>query len=370
LRACVACLAALIPLSALSAEVTEMPKELVGLGSLTYGGFAEFGALSEDGVKVGKRRISRHDLSYKLQFSPITGVAILLDIDHTPSLKYTYPDSNNMLIEPVDGGGTYLGGEPSNNVPTVSAGGLNGVWIGAAFQPFNERYEKFDQQSTWRLDFAFRTGSSNRNLWTAPNGSRGSAPGGSAVRLTGAVSTEMGIGNPYVQTTYVKENKVTVDLTDEDGVTHAKGVDLSPASSVNFRGGIEVIGYDEPSTETRAAVDFFVGMGYRSWEDIGSGVYLPDVLPGSKRIAVTAGEHINVMTGINVDYHVNDKVRARVGPDFRFHTPFRPEHVYNAQTTPDHIGIGWVFRIEGVLDASPKEVMAELEDTIENLDEP
>ncbi len=365
MRACVACLIALLPITALSAEVTEMPKELRGIGSLTYGAFAEWGALSEEGVKVGKRRISRHDLHYALQFAPINGAAIVLDIDHTPSLRYTFPESNVMLIEPVEGGGTYIGGEQVSDTPTVKAGGLNGIWIGAAFQPFSESYEQYDQQSTWRLDIAFRTGSSNRNLWTAPNGSRGAAPGGSALKLAGAVSTEMGIGNPYVSTTWVKENKVTVDLTDEDGVTHATDVELNPASTIDFRGGIEVIGYRDASRETRAAVDFFLGMGYRSWEDIASGVYLPDVLPGSRQIAVTASEQINMMAGINVDYHVNDKVRARTGPDFRFHTPFRPEHVYNTQTTPDHLGFGWVFKIEGVLDVSPKEVMAEFEEAAE-----
>jgi len=365
LRVCVACIAALLPIASWSAEVTDMPSELNGMASLTYGGFAEYGALTEDGVNVGKRRVSRHDLNYKIQFAPITGTAIFVDIDHTPSVRYAFPDSNNMLIEPVDGGGTYVGGEPAKDVPVVSGGGLNGVWVGAAFQPFSERYERFDQQSTWRLEMAFRTGSANRNLWTAPNGKRGSAPGGTAMRLAGAVSTEMGVGNPYVSTVWVKENRVTVDLTDEDGVTHAKGVELNPASSIQFRGGIEVIGYEEPTRGTRAAVDFFLGMGYRSWEDIASGVYLPDVLEGSKQIAVTSAEQVNVLAGIQVDYHVNDKVRARTGPDFRFHTPFRPEHVYDTQTKPDHIGIGWMFRIEGVLDVSQKDVASAAEDVLD-----
>jgi len=365
LRVCVACLVALLPATSWSAEVTDMPGELNGVASLTYGGFAEYGALVEDGVNVSKRRVSRHDLNYKIQFAPVTGAALYIDIDHTPSLRYAFPDSNAMLIEPVNGGGSYVGGEPAKDVPSVAGGGLNGVWIGAAFQPFSEHYDRFDQQSTWRLDAAFRTGSANRNLWTAPNGSRGSAPGGTALRLSGAVSTEMGIGNPYVSTVWVQENKVTVDLIDEGGITHAKGVELNPASTIQFRGGIEVIGYEEPTRGTRAAVDFFLGMGYRSWEDIASGVYLPDVLEGSKQIAVTAAEQVNVLAGIQVDYHVNDKVRARTGPDFRFHTPFRPEHVYDARTKPDHIGVGWMFRIEGALDVAKKEVAAATEDALD-----
>ena len=45
---------------------------------------------------------------------------------------------------------------------------------------------------------------------------------------------------------------------------------------------------------------------------------------------------------------MNENIRARTGPDFRFHTPFRPEHVYNVSTAPDHFGIGWIFRIEGM----------------------
>ena len=168
-----------------------------------------------------------------------------------------------------------------------------------------------------------------------------------------------------IPTSQPSGSKKTASPSTSPTVTHAKGVELNPASSIQFRGGIEVIGYEEPTRGTRAAVDFFLGMGYRSWEDIASGVYLPDVLEGSKQIAVTSAEQVNVLAGIQVDYHVNDKVRARTGPDFRFHTPFRPEHVYDTQTKPDHIGIGWMFRIEGVLDVSQKDVASAAEDVLD-----
>lgn len=341
----------LLPLAegvASGAEVTDMPAAMQGLGRVQYSGLIEYNALEEAGERVAGRRVQRHDLDYHLAFAPLDGLALTLGISHTPSVRYRYPDARPMLMEPVDGGGTYLLSDPGGT-HVVQGAGLNGVWLGAAFAPFAERYAR-NQQATWRLDVAFRTGSPKRNLWTAPNGKRGSAPGGTALKLQGAFSRDLGVGHPWLQVAWTHENKVTVDLTDESGMTWAQDVVLRPASTVDILGGIELVAVDDRDTGARFAVDLYLGFGYRSWEDVASGVYLPHVVSASRQIPVTAGEQIHGRAGIAFDYHVNDAVRFRTGPDVRVHTPFRPEHVYHVRTRAENIAIGWMFRFEGILD--------------------
>ena len=348
---------------AIAAEATDMPLELQGSADLTYGGFAEFGALEEDGVNIGQRRILRNDLYWNIEFAPIDGIALTLGIDQTAGLAFNYPNARGMLFEPVEGGGTYLLSE--EEVPAkVTAGGINGVWIGAAFAPFSERYDR-GHKTTWRLDIGFRTASPNRNLWVAKNGKRGSAPGGTALKAAGAVSQDMGTGNPWASFELIRENKFTADLVDESGETWARAVSLQPASSMTIKGGVEVVAYDDPAQSTRFAVDFFLGFGYRTWEDISSGVYLPNVLDAGKGIPMTAGDQTFMLAGIHADYHINEYVRARTGPDFRFHTPFVPEHAYAVTTRGAHIGVGWMFRIEGMAQAQTQSAVSAVEDAIE-----
>lgn len=337
----------LLATPARAAEVTDIPAELQGTADLTYSGFAEFGALEESGVVISQRRVLRNDLFYNVEFAPVDGIAIVLGLDQTAGVKYSYPNARQMLFEPSQGGGTYLLSEDEVG-DTVNGAGLNGIWIGAAFSPFNERYKR-GQRSTWRLDVGFRTGAASKNLWVAKNGNRGSAPGGSAIRLAGAVSRDMGTGNPWMKIDFVNENKLVTDIVDEDGNTWARGVTLKPASTLEISTGVEVVAVDDPAQDTRFAVDFFAGFGYRSPEEVSSGVYLPNVIETGRQVPMTVGDRTFAKAGIHADYHINEFVRARTGPDFRFHTPFFPEHAYDVVTRAAHLGVGWMFRIEGRL---------------------
>ena len=323
-----------------------MPLELQGVVGATYGGSAEWGALEEAGVNVGQRRLSRHDLLWDLEFAPVDGMAIRVAVDQTAALAYRYPNSRSMLFEPVEGGGTYLLDAATQDA-SVTGSGLNGVWIGAAFSPFNERYNR-GQRSTWRIDGAFRTGSASKNLWVAKDGKRGSAPGGSALRFALASSQDLGVGNPWFQLAYQRENPFTADLIDESGTVWATGVELQPASTVSARVGCEVMTSSDAELNSRYAVDFYLGFDYRTWEDVASGVYLPNVLDAGKKIAMTHGERIDARGGFAVDFQFNSHVRARTGPEVVVHTPILLEHSYDVMTRPANLGIAWSFTLEGL----------------------
>ncbi len=344
-----ACIAAslLIPGWAIAAEVTDVAPRLGMLAGLAYGGSSLNGGLTEDGVRVADRRISRHDLDLLAEFAPTTGLAVTLRVQITPSMLFSYPNARSMVIEPLDGSGSYLAGDPSAETPTVKASGVAGVWLGVAAAPFSELTGPANR-SSWRLDFAVRTPSPKRNLWSAPGGTRGVSPGGTAIRLAGAFSVDRGVGNPYLSTAWQRENAVKVDVTDEAGVAWAQALQLNPADEFRIRGGIEIVALDREDTSTRVAVDPSIGVGYRSWEDVASGVYLPNVLEGARAIPVTVGDQLLATVGLGLDLHLNESVRARTGLDFEYRTPFRVEHVYPVSTTPDTWQIGWSVKFQGV----------------------
>ncbi len=346
-------LAVVLGSTASAADVTDLAPALGLMGTLRYAGSALDGSLVEQETVVAGRQIQRHDLDLGLEFAPAEGVALTLDLALTPSLTFTYPDARPMIIEPEDGSGSYLAGTPGVEPVQVKAGGLTGFWIGAAFSPFNERYAK-GQQSTWRLDLALRTPSAGRNLWTATDGKRGTAPGSLGLKVAGAFSTDLGAGTPWLQAVYVSEGKATVDVVDEAGNAWAQDLELNPASVLQTRFGVAVNAYEDVDTGAAFDLDLYLGGEYRTWEDVTSGVYLPNVLDGGRAIDVTTGDNLAGTAGLALDGAVNEYFQIRTGAEFTYRTPYRLEHPYEVTTSADTWQIGWFLQVQGMGSFKPE----------------
>ncbi|MFT4626025.1 MAG: hypothetical protein ACI8PZ_004696 [Myxococcota bacterium] len=331
--------------SASAAEVTDLPPERGALVRLSYEGTHTTGGLEEEGERISERRVTRHDLFWQAEVSPARGLAANIGLEHSAGFTFRYPDARPMIFEPTTGAGTYLFSRPNGDAE-VDAAGVTGVWLGLAATPYSELFDK-QHLATWRFDVALRPGSPKRNLWTAKNGKRGPAPGGTGIRLAGAFSRDLGVGNPYMQFEYLHEGAVTVDLEDEEGKVYARRVELKPASTVEVTGGVEIVAWRQAETGQRASADLSLTAGYRTWQDVGSGVLLPNVLDGSRQIAITEGEAIYVRGRIGADVHAMDAVRTRLGATLGWQTPTRPEHVYQVTTTPGTVTIGWFLTVEG-----------------------
>jgi hypothetical protein len=312
---------------------------------LRYGGSTTNGRLLEGDQDVGGRNVLRNDVDLAVEFAPTAGIAATVQFAITPSMTWSYTDTRTMVVEPLDGTGSYLAGEDAPDVKRKTSG-LTGVWFGAALAPFSEQYEK-NQHATWRLDLGIRTPSAGRNLWVARNQARGSSPGGSAVRVSGAFSSDRGVGEPWITGAWVHENRVTVDVVDEGGTTWAKNLELKPADTFDLRSGISLRGYENAADGSALDVELWFGAGYRAWEDIASGLYLPNVLDSARAIPVTTGDSISAVSGLGLEYTVNEFVSLRTGAEFTYRTPYRLEHVYDVRTSPDTWQLGWFFTVQG-----------------------
>lgn len=328
-----------------------MPDRLHVAASLKYDGRYERGYLEEQGIRVAGRRITEHGLDLGLQIAPIRGAAVTLDLAMTPRWLWRYPDARQMLLEPVDGGGSYqfaTDPDPGGDPVDVSGGGITGVWLGAAFSPFSEAFD-LNHRVTWRFDVGYRTASKNHR-WSYTDGKRGGALGSSAIKVQGAFSRMGGAAEPYVRARYIKESKVTTDLVDATGTVVASGIELHPASSIEILGGSEVIA-SKSENGNRTAADFQIGFRYHTWEDLPSGLLLPNVIDASKTIPVTRSERIQGIAGMGVNLVFSDIVRTTTGARFEYTLPHTLEHVYDVQTSPDTFAVSWYFTITGAIGA-------------------
>ena len=160
--------ALMLTMAAHGAEVTTLPDALTGGVGVLYSGSRSSGALEEGDEDVAKRAVSAHDLSIGLVFAPIKGLAITTDIDLSPGWSIQFTEARQMLLDPVDGTGSYLSG-PSAADSEVSGSGLKGAWFGIAASPFSQTFAGNDRLN-WRLDAAFRTANKNTR-WAATEGS-------------------------------------------------------------------------------------------------------------------------------------------------------------------------------------------------------
>lgn len=319
--------------ASLGASETELPPALRADVSVGYEAGVDFVGLEEDGpdgtVEVGRRRDVRHDIAVRGAFAFVDGVAVTVGVDAVANRSITHISGQPMLRDPVTGRGTLVGGPALTELPAFAGGGLQGVWVGAAFQPFAEHFEK-QYQVTWRLDIAVRTPPA-RTFWEAnEDGRRGAGEGGPTYRLAGAFSRDHEVSSPYMVVDWQLTTPRSVD-------TDAGSVQVRPGQRLDVIGGIELRMTDPDSGPTRADFDLHTGFGYRSPQTVPSGVFLPDVLALSKGIGVQRAERLGWHVGAAFDIEIDEPVELRLWSRAFWALPWRVEHPYRVRTTLDSV---------------------------------
>lgn len=354
-------LAALTSPAAQAADVTELAPMLRGDVQLAYDLDAERARLLEGDALVGRRGLTDHTVTWSASFSVYTGLALFTELPHHVSSRIRFRDAQSAGFDPVNDTGTYVG-TPSLGDPDPTLGkGLGGTWLGIRGAPYHEQLfaDRGDRASVL-LEAAWRF-QDQTNLWSyGPRGERGAGPGGAAFRLRGAFSTTHRSAQPYLVATWVRPTGIDMDVTDANDRVLASGR-FTPASEVELLAGAELT-VSEYQDGGRVNLDFRGRFGYRSWQDIPSGLYLPDVLDGTEGQTATEGEHAFLTGQVGVNWRIVHYLQWNTAGEFGFKTPRTVEHFYPVTTGLDtmHWGIttSLRFRIrddlfENVTPASP-----------------
>ncbi|HMV68517.1 MAG TPA: hypothetical protein PKA64_16830 [Myxococcota bacterium] len=339
-----------------AAEVTDLPPKFRGDVHVAYGGSFQQVGIAEsapDGTDrtFAVRNTVEHDLTFRLEGAVWKGVVVTLGLPITVQQRIFYPTdpatglpaAREMLYEPSVGVGSFANGQPFA-APEYTSGGLQGAWIGVAVAPTSEHY-RTSLPITSRLDLAVRTPGAKSTLYGQ---SRGASPGGAAIRLAGAFSAERGKANPYTSFSWTHELPATVpEVYDNEGHLLATDVAVRGDDKFDANLGAELVVREKPGTDLRVAIDVYAGFGYRGWQDMPSGFYLPDVLDISRGQTVTRSEYLLARGGLALDWAINRWAALRLGAEGRYITPHRIEDAYSAHTDPQSYEVGWTFGLVG-----------------------
>ena len=338
----------MLPLAAalaFSAEVTEIPPALRADISIGYAGDFGSGSLAEAGTEWGRTKYRQQDVNVRAEFAPVEGLSASIALPVTASWSRTWVAPWKMTYDPATETGTYTQGVELPSIPELKGSGLQGIWFGVALAPFSEKYS-LGQQVTWRLDAAFRPGSGS-SRWTAVDGKRGAANGGTGWKFSGAFSADRESAEPWMTVVADLEGPVTVDVADESGTIYMSAAELHPASTFDVAAGVQIYGSRDDELDTAFAVDLHAGFGYVGYSDVPSGQYLPSVLDASRSIVVTQGDHLRGSAGIGVIIDPIEYFGIEFGADGVYSTPYRLEHVYAVTTGIDTLDILVHAGIEG-----------------------
>jgi hypothetical protein len=328
-------LAALAPALAapVSADVTTLPPPVRGDLRLTYDLAAESAAFREGTrTDLGRRNIAAHTLTWMGQFSPVTGLGLSVEVPHIVAEGVRYRDVGTMTFDPNADGGTLSTAAGRSSPDGLSGEGVGGVWLAVQGLPLSESaFAARGDRASALLDVGYRFRDAT-NFWTVTDGVRGAGPGASAFRLGAAFSTTRGPARPFVTTRWVRTVALSTDLVDDAGRTLARGVEILPATTLDLTAGTEITGATWGDDGARLDVDLRARVGYRSWQDIPSGTYLPSILDASRGLVVNEGEGLSATgaAGLRVRFH--EVVQLDVSGECGVASSRRVEHIYPVST--------------------------------------
>jgi hypothetical protein len=322
------------PVIAQAAELTEMPPALRGDLGVRFDTYTQHDRLTEQEEVVGRRVLATTQLTIGGQFSFIDGAGLFFDIP-----RYTeqtrYPEANLMAFDPLNDTGTMLGTAAlSSDAVGLSGKGFGGTWLGLSGTPLSEQlFSARGDLVSWRIDAAYRF-ADKTPFWTFDTDRqvRGAGPGASAFRLRTAASTTHRNAQPYIAADLIRSSRQTLDVINEDGVTLMSNVEILPASSADIITGAELFVYKNADTGSQISLDFRSSFGYRSFQTLPSGTYLPSILDASRTVLSTMAEQTYLDLGFGLNSRIQRYVQLNVGGEVGTVSPHRIEHLYTAET--------------------------------------
>lgn len=319
------------PSAARAAEVTDLSAPLRGSAALSYAGQGDAARLVESDTVVGARQHRSHGLALDLEFSPVRGLALGVQLPVVIDERLVWSQAHHMVYDPTLGGGSMLGTDALEPLPMSEGGGLAGPLFVLRAAPFHsDLYTSRSDRTSWVLEAGYRLQDKSSFYQLKDDGSRGGGEGSDAVHLRTAWSTERRSNRPYLEAVFDKTLTVPTDLRDDDGAVVVTGAAVRAPSRFALRAGTEIPALRRDEVEV--AFDLRARAGYRSWADIPSGLYLPDVLTASHSVLVTQGDAIWMMGGLGLRIRATDLLDVRLGGDFGTETPSTVEHTYDVTT--------------------------------------
>jgi hypothetical protein len=337
-------LSSLLLMSSLAgaAEVTELAPQYRGDIGFNFDSYTQYDRLVEDDSQVGRRQLRNNQLTLKGGFSFLQGAGVFFEIPRYTD-RITYPEANLMAFDPNSDSGTMVGSDTLNDQVGLEGAGFGGTWLGLRGAPIHEDlFAHRGDRSSWLFEVGYRFADKS-HLWALNGDQRGAGPGASAYRLHGAFSTTHRASRPYIAATFLQSGRLTTDVTDETG-TLISNAEIQPASRMDLKTGSELFLWIDEESGSQISLDFNASFGYRGWQTIPSGTYLPSILDASQNVLILESEVTTLDVGLGLNARIMEYAQLNIGGEIGTISPQRIEHLYSVETAPGTLD--WQLHVE------------------------
>ena len=332
----------LLPSLAGAAEVTELAPQYRGDVGFKFDSYTQYDRLVEDEAQVGKRQLRNNQLTIHGGFSFLQGAGLFFEIPRYAE-RISYSEANSMAFDPNSDSGSMLGTDTLSDVAGLEGAGFGGTWIGLRGAPLHEElFAHRGDRSSWLFEVGYRFADKS-HLWALDGDQRGAGPGASAYRLHGAFSTTHRASRPYITATFLQSGRLTSDVTDETG-TLISAAEIQPASRMDLRTGSELFLWSDEASGSQISLDLSASLGYRGWQTIPSGTYLPSILDASQGVLILESEVTALDLGLGLNARIMEYAQLNIGGEIGTVSPQRIEHLYSVETAPG--SLDWQLHVE------------------------
>ena len=301
--------------SAQAADLTDLPAQLTGDATIGYSFDQNSLGLVESGEDVGGTQSATHLLEIRAEMGVATGLSVYLQFDSGLGQTVSYSDPRSMGWNPQEDQGSLLNGTAiEDGVDALSGSGFEGVWLGARGTPFSEER---GARATWLIEMAIRT-ANKTNFYTQD----GSGVGGGIFHIDNVFATTRGSTHPYIQASYTRRGGFGENPDDSEASLY------DPSDSIRMTAGAEFDTWADIANARELSLEGRMFFAYQSPAILPSGIFLPEVLPGTENTPVTRSEYSSFGLGFGLHWTPMAELEVDFNLDLGWPTPHRLEHPY------------------------------------------
>jgi len=310
---------------------TDAPGALQGDVAVNHRFQLSTDSLYQENEVVGNRSYQQNTTQMVVKFGLLDFMSVDVNIP-IGSEKLAYSNIYEMKYDPLSQTGSYLD-TPAIDDTMRNGKGLQGTQLALNFYPFHTKiHANRGDAGNWQMGVLYRMRDKSNFFTVTPEGTRGSGIGASGLGLQTAFSNKNQHVEPYLVMKAIRSTPFEAELRSDDGTLYSDSESMTPAHTVDIRGGTEFYIIDDVALASYVTLDLFGEYRYQSFQSVPSGIYLPSILESTQDTIITQTELVSIQGGVGTNVQINSLYGFRLSGQVGFASPQRIEHIYEIST--------------------------------------
>jgi hypothetical protein len=235
---------------------TDAPGALQGDIAINHKFQMSTDSIFQEDQLVGERRYNQNTSKLVMKIGLVDFMSADLSLPFGGE-TLSFSGGYEMKYDPLSQTGSYLD-TPNIEDFSRSGKGLQGAELALNFYPFHTKiYSNRGDAGNWQMGLVYRAKDKSNFFTVDQAGSRGSGIGSSGIGIQTAFSNKNNNVEPYLVMKAIRSSAFESEIRGDDGTLFANSETISPAHTVDIRGGTELYLKDDVALASYITLDLF-----------------------------------------------------------------------------------------------------------------